>query len=56
MKDILWKLSTKQLRPNEWKLLARFWKFSEAHIRAIEHQYTGELSKACFDFLDLFSQ
>lgn len=41
MKDILWKLATKQLKPNDWKKLAKHWNFSEAHVRAIEHQYTG---------------
>lgn len=41
MKDILWKLATRQLKPNDWKRLARHWKFSEPHIKAIEHQYTG---------------
>jgi len=41
LKDILWKLATKQLRPNEWKKLAKHWNFSEAQLRAIEHQYTG---------------
>ena len=41
LKDILWKLATKQLRPNEWKKLAKHWNFSDAQLRAIEHQYTG---------------
>ena len=44
MKGILWKLSTKQLKSNEWKRLAYHWRFSESHIRAIEHQYTGRYS------------
>jgi len=44
LKDILWKLATKQLRPSEWKKLAKQWNFSDAHIRAIEHQYTGTYS------------
>jgi len=42
LKDILWKLATKQLRPSEWKKLAKQWNFSDVHLRAIEHQYTGE--------------
>ncbi|XP_052699720.1 ankyrin repeat and death domain-containing protein 1A-like isoform X4 [Crassostrea angulata] len=41
MKDILWKLATKQLKPGDWKKLALYWKFTAEHIRAIEHQYTG---------------
>jgi len=41
LRDILWKLATKQLRPNEWKKLAKHWNFSDAQLRAIEHQYTG---------------
>ena len=43
MKDILWKLATKQLRPNDWKKLAKHWHFTDAHVRALEHQYTGTL-------------
>lgn len=41
MKDILWKLATKQLKPGDWKKLAVHWKFTSDHIRCIEHQYTG---------------
>lgn len=41
IRSVLWKLATKYLRPGEWKTLAKHWKFSEAHIRAIEHQWTG---------------
>ena len=41
MKEILWRLATKQLRPTDWKKLAKHWKFTEDHIKAIEHQYTG---------------
>ncbi len=41
LKEILWTLGTKKLKPGEWKRLARHWQFSEAHIKAIEHQYTG---------------
>lgn len=43
IRTVLWKLATKYLRPGEWKTLAKHWKFSEAHIQAIEHQWTGEL-------------
>lgn len=42
MKEILWRLSTKQLKSNEWKKLAIYWKFKLEHIQAIEHQYVGE--------------
>lgn len=42
MKDILWKLATKQLKPGDWKKLAIYWKFSPDHIRCMEHQYTGD--------------
>ena len=41
MKDILWKLATKQLKPGDWKKLGLYWKFTAEHIRSIEHQYTG---------------
>ncbi|XP_062569543.1 ankyrin repeat and death domain-containing protein 1A-like isoform X1 [Saccostrea cucullata] len=41
MKDILWKLATKQLKSVDWKKLALYWKFTAEHIRSIEHQYTG---------------
>ncbi|XP_014782978.1 ankyrin repeat and death domain-containing protein 1A isoform X2 [Octopus bimaculoides] len=41
MKEILWRLSTKQLKNNEWKKLALYWKFKPEHIQAIEHQYVG---------------
>ncbi|KAL5004492.1 hypothetical protein ScPMuIL_017948 [Solemya velum] len=44
MKDILWRLATKQLKPNDWKKLAMHWGFTPEHIRAIEHQYTGPSS------------
>ncbi|XP_048736719.1 ankyrin repeat and death domain-containing protein 1A-like isoform X1 [Ostrea edulis] len=41
MKDILWKLATKQLKCGDWKKLALYWKFTAEHVRSIEHQYTG---------------
>ena len=41
MKEILWRLATKQLRSGEWKKLAHHWGFTENHVKAIEHQYTG---------------
>uniref|UniRef100_A0A1I8H2H0 ANK_REP_REGION domain-containing protein n=1 Tax=Macrostomum lignano TaxID=282301 RepID=A0A1I8H2H0_9PLAT len=44
-KQYLWKLAFKHLRQNEWKKLAAFWQFKTEHVEAIEHQYTGGLSK-----------
>uniref|UniRef100_A0ACB8E5Y6 Ankyrin repeat and death domain-containing protein 1A n=2 Tax=Sphaerodactylus townsendi TaxID=933632 RepID=A0ACB8E5Y6_9SAUR len=44
IRSVLWRLATKYLRPGEWKKLAHFWKFTEAHIRAIEHQWAGTKS------------
>lgn len=38
---MLWRLASRGLRPNEWKKLAYSWDFTEAHICAIEHQWTG---------------
>ena len=43
MKEILWKLAYKHLKSNDWRRLATHWKFTDDHIRAIEHQYTGKL-------------
>ena len=45
MREVLWRLATRQLRPGDWKLLAAHWNFAPEHIRAIEHEYTGELLK-----------
>jgi len=53
LKDILWKLATKRLRPNEWKKLAKHWNFSDAHLRAIEHQYTGITIRPCLKCVTL---
>ncbi|XP_070809913.1 ankyrin repeat and death domain-containing protein 1A [Pituophis catenifer annectens] len=44
IRSVLWRLATKYLKANEWKKLAHYWKFTEAHIRAIEHQWTGTKS------------
>ena len=41
MKEIVWRLATKQLKPTDWKKLAVHWKFTSEHIHSIEHQYTG---------------
>ena len=43
MREILWKLAYKHLKSNDWRRLATHWKFTDDHIRAIEHQYTGKL-------------
>lgn len=45
LKEILYKLAYKQLQPGEWKRLAMHWAFTEEQIRAIEHQYTGNVSR-----------
>uniref|UniRef100_A0A663EUJ5 Ankyrin repeat and death domain containing 1B n=1 Tax=Aquila chrysaetos chrysaetos TaxID=223781 RepID=A0A663EUJ5_AQUCH len=37
----LWNLAYKQLKPQEWKKLALFWKFTDEQIKAIEEQWTG---------------
>lgn len=42
MRDLLWTLSKNYLEPTDWKKLARHWGFTEEHIQAIEHQYTGK--------------
>nr|XP_006012598.1 PREDICTED: ankyrin repeat and death domain-containing protein 1A [Latimeria chalumnae] len=44
IRSVLWRLATKYLKHNEWKKLAHFWKFTDAHIRAIEQQWTGTKS------------
>ncbi|XP_028258089.1 ankyrin repeat and death domain-containing protein 1A isoform X3 [Parambassis ranga] len=41
LRSVLWNLATKHLCRGEWKILAQHWEFSDAHIRAIEHQWTG---------------
>uniref|UniRef100_A0A8B9LQX8 Ankyrin repeat and death domain containing 1A n=1 Tax=Astyanax mexicanus TaxID=7994 RepID=A0A8B9LQX8_ASTMX len=43
IRSILWKLATKYLKPGEWKRLAQHWRFTDAHIRAIEHEWTGRV-------------
>ncbi|XP_037758929.1 ankyrin repeat and death domain-containing protein 1B isoform X5 [Chelonia mydas] len=40
----LWNLAYNQLKPQEWKTLALFWKFTEEQIKAIEEQWTGKKS------------
>ncbi|KAM4829768.1 LOW QUALITY PROTEIN: ankyrin repeat and death domain-containing protein 1A [Thomomys bottae] len=41
---LLWSLASSCLRPQEWKRLADFWEFTEAHVSAIEQQWTGPRS------------
>lgn len=41
LRSVLWQLASRCLRPNEWKKLAYSWQFTEAHICAIEQQWTG---------------
>ncbi|KAE8747422.1 hypothetical protein FOCC_FOCC005889 [Frankliniella occidentalis] len=41
---MLKKLAHKQLSPNDWRKLARHWRFTDDQVRAIEHQYTGPAS------------
>uniref|UniRef100_A0A8B9SV83 Ankyrin repeat and death domain containing 1B n=1 Tax=Anas platyrhynchos TaxID=8839 RepID=A0A8B9SV83_ANAPL len=44
IRSSLWNLAYNQLKPQEWKKLALFWKFTDEHIRAIEEQWTGKKS------------
>ncbi|XP_071463517.1 LOW QUALITY PROTEIN: ankyrin repeat and death domain-containing protein 1A [Marmota flaviventris] len=43
-RSLLWRLASRYLRPQEWKKLACSWEFTEAHIYAIEQQWTGTRS------------
>uniref|UniRef100_A0A9L0TC94 Ankyrin repeat and death domain containing 1A n=1 Tax=Equus caballus TaxID=9796 RepID=A0A9L0TC94_HORSE len=44
LRSVLWRLASRYLRPHEWKKLAYCWEFSEAHVHAIEQQWTGTKS------------
>ncbi|XP_014636309.1 PREDICTED: LOW QUALITY PROTEIN: ankyrin repeat and death domain-containing protein 1A [Ceratotherium simum simum] len=44
LRSVLWRLASRYLRPHEWKKLAYCWEFTEAHIHAIEQQWTGTKS------------
>ncbi|XP_036294889.1 ankyrin repeat and death domain-containing protein 1A isoform X2 [Pipistrellus kuhlii] len=44
LRAVLWRLASRYLRPLEWKKLAYCWGFSEAHVHAIEQQWTGTKS------------
>ena len=39
--SVLWRLASRDLRPHEWKKLAYCWEFTDAHVHAIEQQWTG---------------
>lgn len=41
IRSVMWRLATKYLKAGEWKKLAHYWKFTDAHVRAIEQQWTG---------------
>ncbi|XP_074992865.1 ankyrin repeat and death domain-containing protein 1B isoform X2 [Calonectris borealis] len=44
IRSSLWDLAYNQLKPQEWKKLALFWKFTDEQIKAIEEQWTGKKS------------
>ena len=41
LRSVLWRLASRYLRPHEWKKLAYHWEFTEAHVYAMEQQWTG---------------
>ena len=44
MRDILCLVAKHYLDPPDWKKLAKLWQFTDEHIQAIQHQYTGKTS------------
>uniref|UniRef100_A0A8C9IQM7 Ankyrin repeat and death domain containing 1A n=1 Tax=Piliocolobus tephrosceles TaxID=591936 RepID=A0A8C9IQM7_9PRIM len=44
LRSVLWRLASRHLQPHEWKKLAYSWDFTEAHVYAIEQQWTGTRS------------
>lgn len=42
IRRLLWHLAYRQLKTNEWQRLARLWNFTDARIRAIEEQWSGQ--------------
>ncbi|NXA31967.1 AKD1B protein, partial [Eudromia elegans] len=44
IRSSLWNLAYNHLKPQEWKKLALFWKFTDEQIKAIEEQWTGKKS------------
>jgi hypothetical protein len=41
LRSVLWRLASRDLRPQEWKKLACSWEFTEDHVYAIKQQWTG---------------
>ncbi|KAG8456500.1 hypothetical protein GDO86_002324 [Hymenochirus boettgeri] len=41
IRSSLWNMAYKEFKPDEWKRLAQEWLFTEAQIKAIEEQWTG---------------
>uniref|UniRef100_A0AAV2LLH5 Death domain-containing protein n=1 Tax=Knipowitschia caucasica TaxID=637954 RepID=A0AAV2LLH5_KNICA len=41
IRSVLWTLATRRLCRGEWLLLAQLWGFTDAHLRNIQHQWTG---------------
>ncbi|KAL6062300.1 hypothetical protein STEG23_002022, partial [Scotinomys teguina] len=44
IRTLLWNLAYRQLKDKDWQRLARWWNFTEDHIRAIEEQWSGNKS------------
>uniref|UniRef100_A0A8C3VWG9 Ankyrin repeat and death domain containing 1B n=1 Tax=Catagonus wagneri TaxID=51154 RepID=A0A8C3VWG9_9CETA len=44
IRSVLWDLAYRHLKANEWQRLARSWNFTDAHIRAIQEQWSGKES------------
>uniref|UniRef100_A0A669QL52 Ankyrin repeat and death domain containing 1B n=1 Tax=Phasianus colchicus TaxID=9054 RepID=A0A669QL52_PHACC len=44
LRSSLWNLAYNHFKPQEWKILALFWKFTDEQIKAIEEQWTGKKS------------
>ncbi|XP_053155056.1 ankyrin repeat and death domain-containing protein 1B isoform X3 [Hemicordylus capensis] len=44
IRSSLWNLAYNQLKVQEWKKLAQFWKFTDEQMKAIEEQWTGKKS------------
>ena len=47
LRQLMWRLSMKQLRRNDWTKLAKHWSFTDEHVRAIRCQYTGLFLSLC---------
>uniref|UniRef100_A0A8C5QBD1 Ankyrin repeat and death domain containing 1B n=1 Tax=Leptobrachium leishanense TaxID=445787 RepID=A0A8C5QBD1_9ANUR len=44
LREALWKLAYNELRSHGWKKLAQVWLFTEAQLKAIEEEWTGQAS------------